>query len=87
MCWDLPQKISTRVIPDYANVVENIDEIQQGDVLAKVGSHVMFFKEFVDDEKKEIIIIDATRSTGKVSVRQESVDELFDKGYKIYRKK
>lgn len=35
VCWDLPQKISTRVIPDYANVVENIDEIQQGDVKGK----------------------------------------------------
>ena len=50
-------------------------------------NHVMFFKEFVDDEKKEIIIIDATRSTGKVSVRKENVVELFCKGYKIYRKK
>ena len=40
-----------------------------------------------DDEKKEIIIIDATRSTGKVSVRKENVVELFCKGYKIYRKK
>ena len=87
MCWELPKKISTRIIPDYANVIESIDEIQQGDVLAKVGSHVMFFKEFVDDEKKEIIIIDATRSTGKVSVRKENVVKLFCKGYKIYRKK
>ena len=33
------------------------------------------------------VIIDATRGTGKVSVRPESIDELFDKGYKIYRKK
>ena len=87
MCWDSPQKNSTRVIPDYANVVENIDEIQQGDVLAKIGSHVMFFKEFVGEDKKKVIIIDATRGTGKVSVTQESVDESFDKGYKIYRKK
>ena len=87
VCWELPKKISTRIIPDYANVIESIDEIQQGDVLAKVGSHVMFFKEFVDDEKKEIIIIDATRSTGKVSVRKENVAKLFCKGYKIYRKK
>lgn len=84
VCWDLPQKISTRIIPDYANVIENIDEIQIGDVFAKIGSHVMFFKEFADDEKKEAIIIDATRSTGKVSQRQENIAELFNKGYKIY---
>ncbi len=87
VCWNLPQKISTRVIPNYANVVESIDEIQQGDVFAKIGSYVMFFKEFADDDKKVVVIIDATRGTGKVSVRQENIDELFGKGYKIYRKK
>ena len=87
ICWNLPQKISTRVIPDYANVVERIEEIQQGDVFAKIGSHVMFFKEFASEDQKVAVIIDATRSTGKVSVRQESVEELFGKGYKIYRKK
>lgn len=47
----------------------------------------MFFKEFAGEDKKKVIILDATRGTGKVSVRQESIDELFDKGYKIYRKK
>ena len=46
----------------------------------------MFFKEFAGEDKKKVII-DETRGTGKVSVRQESIDELFDKGYKIYRKK
>ena len=50
-------------------------------------NHVMFFKEFAGEDKKKVIIIDATRGTGKVYVRQESIDELFDKGYKIYRKK
>lgn len=87
VCWELPHKISTGIIPDYANVIENIDEIKQGDVLAKPGSHVMLFKDFADGEQKEVIIIDATRSTGKVSVRKEKVAELFHKGYKIYRKK
>lgn len=47
----------------------------------------MFFKEFANAEKTEVIIIDATRSTGKVSVRTENVAQLFDCGYKIYRKK
>lgn len=35
LCWELPKKISTGIIPEYANIVENIDEIQQGDVFAK----------------------------------------------------
>ena len=86
-CWELPKKISTRDIPKYATMIKCIDEIQQGDVFAKIGSHVMFFVEFSDDEKREVIIIDATRSTGKVSQRKENVAELFAKGYEIYRKK
>ena len=86
ICWELPKKIATRDIPEYATVVKSIDEIQQGDIFAKIGSHVMLFKEFADAEKKEAIIIDSTRSTGKVSQRIENVDALFAKGYEIYRK-
>lgn len=87
VCWELPKKIATRDIPNYATVIENLDDIQQGDVFAKVGSHVMFFKEFANDEKTEVVIIDSTRSTGKVSQRIENVAELFSKGYVIYRKR
>lgn len=73
MAGELPQKISTRIIPDYANVIENLDEIQIGDVFAKIGSHVMFFQRVYRRREKEAIIIDATRSTGKVSQRQENI--------------
>lgn len=86
VCWELPKKIATRDIPEYATIIENIDDIKQGDVFAKPGGHVMFFKEFVNAEKTEVIIIDATRSTGKVSVRIENVAQLFENGYQIYRK-
>lgn len=87
VCWELPKKIATRDIPEYATVIDKIDEIRQGDVFAKIGSHVMFFKEFADSKKEEVIIIDVTRSTGKVSQRKENVAELLSKGYVIYRKK
>lgn len=86
VCWELPKKIATKDIPEYATVIKT-DEIRQGDVFAKIGSHVMFFKEFADSEKAEVIIIDATRSTGKVSQRKENVAELLRNGYEIYRKK
>lgn len=86
VCWELPKKIATKDIPEYATVIK-IDEIRQGDIFAKIGSHVMFFKEFADSEKAEVIIIDATRSTGKVSQRKENVAELLSNGYEIYRKK
>lgn len=87
VCWGLPKKIATRDIPNYATVVNNLDEILQGDVFSVPGSHVMFFKKFVDEEKREVVIIDSTRSTGKVSQRKLLVKDLFDQGYVIYRKK
>lgn len=87
VCWGLPKKIATRDIPEYATVVECISDIRQGDIFAKVGSHTMFFKEFADAGKAEAIIIDSTRSTGKVSQRRVNIAELFAKGYRIYRKK
>lgn len=85
-CWNLPKKIATRDIPNYADKI-TLEEIRQGDVFAKPGSHVMFFIEFLDDEKKRVRIVDSTRSTGKVSVREMAVEELLSKGYEIYRKK
>ncbi len=85
-CWDLPKKIATRDIPLYADVIE-LMEIRQGDVFAKIGSHVMFFKEFADEAKEDVVIIDSTRSTGKVSQRVLKVEELLSNGYLVYRKK
>lgn len=87
ICWGLPKKIATRDIPQYADELGSLDEIQQGDVFAKVGSHVMLFKEFADEEKEEVVIIDATRSTGKVSERKVYVAELLRDGYRLFRKK
>lgn len=86
-CWGLPKKIATRDIPNYADKLTSLEEIRQGDVFAKVGSHVMFFMEFLNDEKKLVKIVDSTRSTGKVSIREMEVDKLFAMGYEMYRKK
>lgn len=85
-CWNLLKKIATRDIPKYADKI-SLEEIRQGDVFAKVGSHVMFYMEFLDEEKKRVRIVDSTRSTGKVSVREMSVEELLAEGYEVYRKK
>jgi len=87
VCWGVPKRIATRDIPQYADVVECLTDIRQGDIFAKVGSHTMFFIEFTDADMKVALIVDATRSTGKVSVRKVDVAELFNNGYHIYRKK
>lgn len=87
VCWGLPKKIATRDIPQYADIVENLEDIKQGDIFAKIGSHAMFFIEFVASEMNAVRVVDATRSTGKVSVRTVNYTDLFEKGYRIYRKK
>lgn len=86
VCWALPKKISTRDIPDIAKKIEKVNEIRQGDIFAKIGSHVMFFVEFSNQDKNLVIIIDSTRSTGKVSRREVKFEELLNNGYEIYRK-
>lgn len=86
ICWDLPRKISTREIPLIAYPLHSVEELSKGDVFAKVGSHVMFFVEFTNHDQSKAMIIDATRSIGKVSKREVDVSELFAKGYQLYRK-
>ena len=85
VCWGLPKKIAARDIPNIAKVID-ISEIRQGDVLA-IRSHVMIFKEFIDEEKSRVRIIDSTRSTGKVSQREFLVSDLLEQGYIAYRKR
>ncbi len=85
VCWELPKKIRARDIPEIADLVD-IKDIRQGDVFA-ITSHVMLFKEFTDEERSRVRIIDSTRSTGKVSQREFSISELFEQGYLVYRKR
>lgn len=85
VCWGLPKKIAARDIPNIADVID-ISEIRQGDVFA-IRSHVMLFKEFLDDERSRVRIIDSTRSTGKVSERDFLVADLLEDGYLVYRKR
>lgn len=85
VCWELPKKIRARDIPEIAELID-IKDIRQGDVFA-ITSHVMLFKEFTDEERSRVRIIDSTRSTGKVSQREFSISELFEQGYLVYRKR
>ena len=85
-CWALTKKISTRDIPRVAKKIEKINEIKQGDIFAKIGSHVMLFVELSDNDRNSVTIVDSTRSIGKVSKRELRVDELINNGYEIYRK-
>ena len=85
VCWELPKKIRARDIPEIADLIDTKD-LRPGDVFA-ITSHVMLFKEFIDEDKRKVRIIDSTRSTGKVSQREFLLADLLCQGYRVYRKK
>ena len=85
ICWGLQRKQSTKSLPSVASKLDKIENLLLGDVLLVPGSHVMIFVEFTDGTKSAARIIDATRSTGKVSSRIVQIAELIDEGYAGYR--
>lgn len=87
ICWELPRRISTREIPAVADQLASAEQLLPGDILAKPGSHVMLFIAFANAGHTIVRIVDATRSTGKVAVREVSLAELLASGYLPFRKR
>lgn len=85
ICWKLPKKLSTKLLPTIASPLESTNELLPGDILLKPGSHVMIFINFTDNTKSYSNIVDSTRSTGKVSLRTISISEFLGYGYNGYR--
>jgi len=83
-CWGLPAKYGTAGLPSVASKLGTTDDLLPGDVLLLPGKHVMIFVAFTDDTKEFAQIIDATKSTGKVSSRVLQMSELLNKGYAGY---
>jgi hypothetical protein len=86
ICWGLTKRAYTKTISDIASVLDSIELLLPGDVILLSTSHVMIFIKFVDDEKMNAQIVDASRSTGRVLLRAVNLLELFNKGYRGYRK-
>lgn len=86
VCWNTMIRVTTGMIPDIAVPLEATELLLPGDVLLLPGSHVMIFSDFTDETKTKALIIDATRSTGKVSTRTVEILDLTNKGYVAYRR-
>ncbi len=86
VCWNTKIRVTTGTIPDIAAPLETTERLLPGDVLLLPGSHVMIFSDFTDETKTKALIIDATRSTGKVSTRTVEILDLTNKGYVAYRR-
>lgn len=86
VCWNTKIRVTTGMIPDIAVPLEVTDILLPGDLLLLPESHVMIFSNFTDETKTRAQIIDATRSTGKVSIRTAEILDLTNKGYAAYRR-
>ena len=86
ICWGTPDRLSTGSIVGISERLESPDLLLPGDVLLLPGSHVMIFIKFIDINRNTAQIVDATRSTGRVMVRNVNIAELQHKGYDGYRK-
>jgi hypothetical protein len=86
ICWGVTKKLSTRSITEIASLLDSINLLLPGDVILLPGSHVMIFIKFIDDEKACAQVVDATRSTGRVLLRTVNLLDLYEKGYRGYRK-
>ncbi len=86
ICWRLTKKMSTRTLPTVAVPLDSMDLLLPGDIILLPGSHVMIFINFTDDIKTSAQIIDATRKTGRVSLRSVFLSDLSINGYAGYRK-
>ena len=84
VCWGLEEKQSTNTLLSYARKLGSAGQLLPGDILLLPGSHVMIFVAFADEAKSFVQIIDATKSTGKVSSRVLNMAELASKGYAGY---
>lgn len=84
ICWGLTKKQSTKSLLSIVSKLDTAEALMPGDILLLPGSHVMIFAEFTDNTKSFARIIDATRSTGKVSLKTKQISDLLDKGYAGY---
>ena len=80
-CWNLKEKYSTNTLSCVSHPIK-FDELKPGDILNNPGSHVILFKEFVNDEKTNIRTIEANVAKAKVTEEEYTADESED-GYSV----
>jgi len=71
-CWNLPVKHYTRNLEIVAHPIK-FEELKPGDILNVPNYHVILFKEFANEEKTEIITIEAGLEEACVYERTYSV--------------
>ena len=81
-CWNLPAKHATFTLHSvYAPI--RYEELQPGDILNIPHSHVILFKEFVDDEKTMIRTIECGGPAPNVNEHVYKVTTISDHGFTV----
>ncbi len=60
-CWELPVKQSTRSLGRLCYPLDGCDDLRPGDILNKFDSHVVLFKEWVDEGRTVMRVVEAAR--------------------------
>ncbi len=84
-CWKLSRPVSTRQLSEICERLPGPDYLQRGDILNKANSHVVIFKEFVDETQEHMIVYESSRSTGRVGQKECKLSILTGKGFIPYR--
>jgi len=84
-CWDLPIKQSTRSLPLFCYPLDRFEALLPADAINSPDGHVVLFKEFADEEKTRVRVIEAAIPVVRES--EYAVDFLRSKNYTPLRYK
>ncbi|MER6917125.1 VCBS repeat-containing protein [Streptomyces sp. NPDC000594] len=85
MAWHLPRPEVTWTLPNFSTKLASLDDLQPGDALNDVSTHVMLFVGWTDSTRTRAQVIEHARP-GTVA-RKESYTRAYlnDKGFRAYR--
>ncbi|MBN1347677.1 MAG: hypothetical protein JXQ73_33630 [Phycisphaerae bacterium] len=78
-CWRLPNKRTTRSLPDLCVELDSYKDLLPGDILNRYDRHVMLFKGFADAAKTRVKVYEAVRKG--VKENEYAVARLAKKGF------
>ncbi|MER5495429.1 VCBS repeat-containing protein [Streptomyces sp. NPDC002490] len=85
MAWHLPTSAVTSTLPNYSSKLAGLDNLQPGDALNDVSSHVMLFVGWTDGTRTSAKIIEHARPDTVARPMTYSRSYLVQKGFEPYR--
>ncbi|MBP7948289.1 MAG: hypothetical protein KA004_01450 [Verrucomicrobiales bacterium] len=81
-CWKLPRSYSTRELPQLCDPVEDLSQLQPGDIFNKHNAHVRLFAAWASDDRQRASVYEAS---AKVQRRDYALADMLAEGYTAWR--